>query len=69
MKEVDSSNIAAIGYDEQTQTLKIRFKAGGEYHYYDVPKEEHEALLLAKSMGSHFGKNIRNNYKYKKETR
>lgn len=68
MQEVNSSNISHIGYDEQSKVLKVRFKAGGEYHYHDVPKHEHDSLVSAKSIGAHFAKNIRNSYKFTKET-
>ncbi len=66
MKEVKSSNISHIGYDENTQTLKVRFHRGGEYHYSNVPKEEHEAFLNSKSIGSHFSKSIKNVYLFTK---
>lgn len=36
-KNVVSSNIAAIGYDQSTSTLEVRFKNGGIYHYHNVP--------------------------------
>jgi hypothetical protein len=34
---VTSSNIASIGYDEDSQTLEIEFLNGGLYQYFDVP--------------------------------
>jgi hypothetical protein len=66
MQEVISSNISHVGYDEETKTLKVRFKAGGEYHYFDVPSDAHQQLLSAKSIGAHFAKNVRNVYQFKK---
>lgn len=67
MTEVKSSNISHIGYDEATKVLKVRFKAGGEYHYFDVPKEQYDALMSAKSIGSYFAKNVKNLYVFAKE--
>jgi hypothetical protein len=65
-KSVSSSNLAAIGYDEKEQILEIEFNHGGVYQYFDVPKEEHEALMSASSHGSYFYHNIRDCYEYDK---
>jgi hypothetical protein len=45
MQPVNSSNIAAIGYDPETQTLAIEFRSGGTYEYYDVPEQVFEGLM------------------------
>jgi hypothetical protein len=38
---VDSSSIAAIGYDPEHRGLDIEFKESGEaYRYFEVPPEE-----------------------------
>jgi hypothetical protein len=66
MQEVISSNVSHVGYDEETKTLKVRFKAGGEYHYFDVPKDAYEQLLSAKSIGAYFAKSVKNVYQFKK---
>jgi hypothetical protein len=66
MQEVKSSNIAKIGYDDATNTLKVQFKKGGEYHYLEVPAEVHSDLMKAESIGSFFSKNVRNTYKFVK---
>ena len=72
MTQVESSQIAAIGYADGK--LRIRFKdrtkkdgtvvSGGTYEY-DTPAEAHEALMAAandagRSLGSHFHQHIRN---------
>ena len=66
---VESSQIAEIGYDANTATLGIRFKAGkrsaaSEYHYANVPVGTHHALMTAESVGTYFGQNIKNNPSY-----
>lgn len=63
---VESSNLASVGYDAQTQTLEIEFNHGGVYQYFDVPESEYEALMSASSHGSYFSANIRNDYEYQK---
>ncbi len=63
---VESSNLASVGYDAQTQTLEVEFNHGGVYQYFDVPESEYEALMSASSHGSYFSANIRNDYEYQK---
>jgi len=64
---VRSSNIAGVGYDEETQMLKVVFKNKTAYFYFDVPKSVHEEFMLAGSKGKYFYSNIRNIFKYSKE--
>ena len=49
MKPVESSNIAAIGYE--SETLRVRFKDGKEYEYSCVTSEQHAELMAAESKG------------------
>ncbi len=49
MVPVESSNIAAIGYD--AGTLRVRFKDGAEYEYEGVTEAAHAALMAAPSKG------------------
>ena len=62
--EVESSNIAKIGYDPETQTLYIKFKGGSLWSYRAVPPEEYQRLAEAKSVGKHFAGWIRPNPRY-----
>lgn len=63
---VDSSNLAAVGYDKENEILEIEFNHGGIYQYNDVPKNEYKALMSADSHGKYFSANIRNDYNYVK---
>lgn len=77
---VESSQIAEIGYEEESQTLGIKFrpfKGDGpltEYAYSNVPFRVHRALLAAKddpksSIGKYFDLNIKKHpdlYPYEK---
>jgi len=58
---VKSSNIASIGYDEQTQTMEIRFTTSQLYQYEHVPVVLHMQLMAAHSKGQYFSRNIKNN--------
>jgi hypothetical protein len=64
MDAIESSQIEAIGFDADTQTLAIQFKAKGAapgslYHYSNVTAEDFAAFRDAESIGSHFYKNIK----------
>lgn len=60
MREVaDSSAIEAVGHDEATRTLHVRFHSGKTYEYPDTSLEEHSRLMAAESLGAHFSRHIR----------
>lgn len=61
-----STNVAATGYDPETQTLAVEFKSGGVYHYAGVSQEHADALAGAESVGAHFAANIRGQFDHKK---
>jgi len=65
-KQVESSNLASIGYDVNNEILEVEFKHGGVYQYSDVPVNVYEELMNADSHGVYFSANIRNEYEYKK---
>lgn len=52
MIPVSSSNLAAVGYDHASQTLRVQFHSG-TYDYYSVPANLYEGLLNAASKGSY----------------
>lgn len=63
----ESSNIAAVHYDDDKQTLVIDFKGGGSYEYKDVPKSVAEQFEKEPSAGKYFYKAIRlGGYEYRK---
>jgi len=63
---VDSSNLASIGYDATKQILEIEFNHGGVYQYFDVPKDVYDELMSASSHGRYFVHNIKDGYEYVK---
>ena len=59
--ESNSSLIDAIGYDEETKTMRVRYKSSGStYEYSNVPKESFEAVLNADSKGKELRKQVIN---------
>ena len=64
---VDSSNIAAIGYDANSQTLEVEFLNGSIYQYYAVPQYIYDGLMSADSHGKYFDANVKKEgYAYKR---
>lgn len=61
---VASSNIASVGYDEQTQTLEVEFINGTIYQYYNVPLNLYEQLMQEGSKGRFLNTYIKNAYPY-----
>lgn len=64
MQFVDSSNIERIGYDPNSNTLRIEFKSNRTYDYSNVPENVFNELRNASSVGSYHAKNIKNLYSY-----
>ena len=58
---VNSSDIAAWGYDPATFELQIQFTNGRIYSYLNVTAEEFEALTLSPSKGAAFWYYLRRN--------
>jgi hypothetical protein len=46
---VQSSNIAMIGYEPETETLEIDFLNGSTYQYKNVPQVIYDGLMTAPS--------------------
>ncbi|MEG0518600.1 MAG: KTSC domain-containing protein [Bacteroidales bacterium] len=67
LKNVVSSNIAAIGYDQNSSTLEVRFNNGGIYHYHNVPLSIYNNLMAASSHGGYLASHIiKGGYRYTK---
>lgn len=66
MTNVDSSNVEAVGYDEESSTLQVEFKNGGIYQYFDVTEDVFIGLRDADSVGRYLHANIKGIYRYSK---
>jgi len=58
-KPVSSSNIKAIGYNEEENLLEIEFQTGAVYQYQGVNILLFNELMSASSIGSFFAKTIK----------
>ena len=61
MIPVESSNVVAIGYGDDTLYVKY---SSGTYKYDNVPKEVAEKLFKADSKGRFMNENIKGQYNY-----
>lgn len=66
MIPVQSSQLAAVGHDPDTNTLAVRFngkgdKPGSLYHYGNFTAYQFAELTSAESKGSYFIRNIKSN--------
>ncbi len=67
MRSVDSSSIAAIGYERSGRRLLVRFRDSGQiYAYLDVPRSVFDGLRRAPSKGRFVNDEIKPNYAYQR---
>lgn len=64
-KQVDSSRIRSVGFDDPTRTLTIEFKDGKIFEYYDVDRAVYLGLTVAESVGRYFNEHVKGKYRYK----
>lgn len=63
-----SSNLAAVSYDDDSQTLYIGFRKGGQYAYASVPASVADGFKAADiAAGAYFRANILNQYAYERQ--
>lgn len=60
----ESSTIARIGYDNESQTMIVEFKKSGTYNYFDIPAHIFEAFRNAPSKGQYLAQTIKGTYRY-----
>lgn len=62
MVPVQSSNIAAVGYESSSRTLAVKFKSGENYIYHDVPATIHAQFVNAGSLGQFLNSTIKQKF-------
>lgn len=67
MTYVDSSNIEAIGYDDNAQELHVQFIGGGYYVYRAVPRQIFDDMMAAPSKGSFLNREVKGVYQFTKQ--
>lgn len=65
-KQVKSSNVKSVGYDEVKRILEVEFIGGDVYQYVNVPPETHVNLITSPSIGKAIHTLLRNKFDAKK---
>jgi hypothetical protein len=61
---VESSMLAAVGYNPSTAVLELEFRNGLIYQYAEVGEEIYRELMAAESKGRYFLEYIDDQYPY-----
>ena len=62
---VESSSVAAVGYDAVSAELEIEYRNGRTYRYQSVPVAAYRLLLQAPSVGEYVNKVIKPRFEAK----
>jgi lysyl-tRNA synthetase class 2 len=62
MIPVESSSVAAVGYDQDRSELFVRYVSGGTYAYSLVPARMYRELLASESKGRYVNTRIKPNH-------
>ncbi len=63
---VTSSNVKGIAYDSLAMELKVEFKGGSVYAYYNVGDVTAKDMFNTNSMGKFVHARLKGKYQYKK---
>lgn len=66
MHDVESGNVARVGYKMSTQQLAVEYLDGTRYHYADVARDLFAELLDADSVGSFLNRRIHSVHTYER---
>jgi len=61
---VSSNSIAALGYDDDAETLEVEFVTGRVYRYRGVGQDVFEDFRQAPSKGAFFNRHIKEAYPF-----
>ena len=59
-----SSNVAGFGYDDERRVLKVEFKNGSVYDYFDVPDQVFNGMKSASSVGQYLAQQVKGTFRY-----
>ena len=63
---VESSSLAALGYDDLRSILQVQFVDGSIYEYTDVPGLVYHNFRRSDSKGAYFNRHIRRQYRHRR---
>jgi hypothetical protein len=59
---VESSMVAAVGYDRELQALVVLYNSGKAYQYIEVPPQVYAGLQSARSVGRYMLDHVIDHY-------
>ena len=62
-RPVESTSIAAVGYEPESSTLEVEFRDGRVYRLCGVPEFLYQGLMLAGSKGKFFNTRLHGRYR------
>lgn len=62
----NSSQVDSIEYFADDKKMRVVFKTGATYDYFNVPKDVYERAEQAESIGKFINSEIKGKYEYKK---
>jgi len=63
MRQVQSSNVQAVGYYPASQELRITFRSGPTYKYANVPESVYRSMMRSASIGQFVATVLKPGYK------
>jgi len=66
LESVISSNIAAIGFDAASGTLRVKFNNGNIYDAEGASQADYDDFKMSKSKGVHFNRILKQAFAWKK---
>ncbi len=61
-----SKALRTAGFDADRRVLRLQFRTGGLYDYFDVPAEVFEELTTSLHPWTELGEHITNSYRYQR---
>ena len=61
-----STSIQSVDYDLTSLQMRITFKSGERYVYYNVPPSVFKGFDVAPSKGKYFQRRVRNRFRFRK---
>ena len=61
-----STSIQSVDYDLTSLQMRITFKSGERYVYYNVPPSIYKGFDAAPSKGKYFQRRVRNRFRFRK---
>ena len=60
----ESSNLNRFGYDPARRVMRVEFKNGATYDYFDVPQNIFQQMRNAGSKGGYLASDIKGRFRY-----